>query len=510
MKKNHFFLLLFNIFTIILAPIAGSTTLIESMNDFDPLTDTQITFHLEEIRSFEKNDNQVNFKEYIDRYSDPDFYVIVIINNVSYKSQIWRNTKYVYNPNWSVTVDVPDDVETVNIKIQLWDWNIGLNQLCDISPDRSVLKDGFDAEITYSIKYGFWMGDDHNENNEDPIKTDLSGYGRLNGCDDGSIYQHERDCELLFSITQNDIDNDGIPYWSELNILHTDPLVDNRGEDDDLDLIPLEWEFKYGLQLYKNRYSDSVRYELNYDPFTYEDHMSLDPDNDGLTNYQEFLTSQWGSDPFRKDLFVELDEMQDSPDGGSIELPDSSKELLRTAYNRRNIVYHLDDGCMGGGEKIPYDELSSYDELNDMYEQYFLHDNEDNWRKGVFHYGLVVNEAEGAYGFVFRRDAYQISKVGMVKKVRDPFAGREDVVYASAYMHECGHTLGIFNSNTPGCDDQVGKYPWQVNWWKWLPYKSVMNYGYMYRIVDYSDGSRGKNDFNDWERLDLTFFQTDW
>ena len=36
-----------------------------------------------------------------------------------------------------------------------------------------------------------------------------------------------------------------------------------------------------------------------------------------------------------------------------------------------------------------------------------------------------------------------------------------------------------------------------------------MNYGYMYRLVDYSDGSRGKNDFDDWDRMDLTYFQGD-
>ena len=87
---------------------------------------------------------------------------------------------------------------------------------------------------------------------------------------------------------------------------------------------------------------------------------------------------------------------------------------------------------------------------------------------------------------------------------------KRDIVFASAYMHECGHTLGIFNGNTPGCDDQNGKYPWQKNWWKWRPYKSVMNYGYMYKIVDYSDGSRGRNDFDDWNRLDFTFFQEPW
>ena len=82
------------------------------------------------------------------------------------------------------------------------------------------------------------------------------------------------------------------------------------------------------------------------------------------------------------------------------------------------------------------------------------------------------------------------------------------MVYASAYMHECGHTLGIFHGNTPGCDDQQSLYPWQLNWWKYRAYKSVMNYGYTYQMLDYSDGSRGKNDFDDWNRIDFRFFQT--
>ena len=505
---QHKFVIALLMMILFCGPLTIQATNLETANDYDPFVDITITFHLLEIRSFDKSDNHINFNEYIDKYSDPDFFVKIFINNESYKSNIWRNTKYVYNPDWSVTVDVPDDIENVEIKIQLWDWNLGLNQLCDISPDASILPDGYDVEIMYSIKYGCWWGDDHNENNNDPIKTDVSGYGRLNGCDDGSIYQHERDCELLFMITQNDLDMDGIPYWSEINILHTDPTVDDRGKDEDQDKIPLEWEYKYGLNVWQNRHSGEMQHRIDYDPFIFDDHLSLDPDNDGLTNYEEYLTSQWGSDPFRKDLFIELDEMQDNPDGRIIELPDSSKELLRTVYNRRNIVYHLDDGCMGGGETIPFDALSSYNELHTMYERYFLHNNQNNWRKGVFHYGLVINEAEGAYGFVYRRDAYQISMIGMEKKVRDPFAGKKDVVYASAYMHECGHTLGIFNSNTPGCDNQGGKYPWQADWWKWLPYKSVMNYGYMYRMVDYSDGTRGKKDFNDWNRLDLTYFQS--
>jgi hypothetical protein len=166
-----------------------------------------------------------------------------------------------------------------------------------------------------------------------------------------------------------------------------------------------------------------------------------------------------------------------------------------------------------GGEQIPFDDSATDDEIKDTYWNYFLHQDEDNWRCGVFHYGLVIYNAERYPGFGFWGgvkpviDSYQISTLGMEKKARYHYLTR-DIVYASAYMHECGHTLGSFHGNTPGCDDQEGKYPRQLNYWRWRPYKSVMNYGYMYQMVDYSDGSRGKNAFNDWNRIDLTFFKT--
>lgn len=74
-------------------------------------------------------------------------------------------------------------------------------------------------------------------------------------------------------------------------------------------------------------------------------------------------------------------------------------------------------------------------------------------------------------------------------------------------MHETGHTLGIYRSNTPGCDNPYTYTPWHKNWFKYRNYKSCMSYRYVYRIVDYSDGSRGKNDWDDWSRIDFTLFQ---
>ena len=64
--------------------------------------------------------------------------------------------------------------------------------------------------------------------------------------------------------------------------------------DTDSDKVPDWWELQYG-----------------YDPYTWNDHGSLDPDLDGLTNDEECYTSQWGSDPFSKDIFVEIDWMLD-------------------------------------------------------------------------------------------------------------------------------------------------------------------------------------------------------
>lgn len=477
--------------------------------DLDPLVDLTITVEINEIRALDK----------IDKYNDPDFYVKIFINGEEFRSPIWRNTKYLSDINWSCSLNVPDEEEFVEILIQLWDWNLGRDTQCDIAGNDNGNPDRKDIEILYSLKSGHWWGDDliHIPHS---WSMDLSGYGRGNGCDDNSIYIDDNDCEIYFDIKQNDYDNDGITYWTEINKFNTDPTIDDTGRDDDNDGIPIEWENKWGHEFYWEYDPQTHNYQLDhhwiYHPFEWNDHRELDPDNDALNNFEEYLTSQWGSDPFRKDLFVELDQM----DSGSLlkkqsALPEGSKDLIRDSFSRQNVVFHLDDGSWegeSGSEIIPFDDVgdnTTWEEVNLIYENYFLHNDENNWRKGVFHYGLVIYNAEGACGYCFRRNAFQISTVGMEKKVRSPVCGSRDVVYASAYMHELGHSLGLvyLGGHTEGA-----YYPWQPLWWKFRPYKSVMNYGYMYGflydLVDYSDGSRGKNDFNDWQNLDLYYFQS--
>ena len=55
-----------------------------SIEDLDPLVDVTVTFELLKLRSLEKYDNHLHFREYIDRYTEPDFYLKVYINGERY------------------------------------------------------------------------------------------------------------------------------------------------------------------------------------------------------------------------------------------------------------------------------------------------------------------------------------------------------------------------------------------------------------------------------------------
>jgi hypothetical protein len=451
--------------------------------DLDPLVNLSISINIFKIRSLEHDDPQLNFKEIIDQSTDPDFYIIIYVNDQEYKSDIFWNTKYLYDTPYSITVDVSDEIEQVDICFQLWDAadeGITIDRLCDISPDPGTNDESYDAEIIYDLQTGHWTGDDELQ--------DASGYGRLNGCDDGTIYKRNRDCELWFSISQNDFDNDSIPYFMETAIYGSDPLIYDADLDFDDDGIPTWWEWKYG-----------------YDPITWENHTISDIDNDGLSTINEYRTSQWFSDPYTRDLFIELDQMCEGPTCEASRVPEGAKEMLYTAHDRQNVIYHLDDGSWedSGSDYVPFDPLTSYYELQDIYYQYFLHGDENNTRKEIFHYALVIYESDRVEGMAFGSNRFQISAKLLDLKVEEHGFDR-DVTYASALMHETGHTLRFWP--LPGHNS----YGWLLR--IFLPlYKSCMSYGWIYRMVDYSDGSRLSlgpfiGDYDDWERMDLTYF----
>jgi len=503
----------------------------EDVDDYDELLDTEITFKINEIRAFDE----------IDFFGEPDFYVKVFINDVEYTSPVWKNMNYVKNPDCQWTVDVPDDEEYVDITIQLWDKNFGKDRICDISGNHALSSEGKEINLMYSIKTGHWFGDDkvnHYPSWDD--RGDNSGYGRLSGCDDGSIYQKDLDCEIWFEITQNDYDGDGIPYWMEVNIFETDPEVDNRGEDTDEDGVPIEWEFKWGHVVSYNHRDDEWYEGFIYDPFTWEDHSSFDLDEDGIDNVEEYKAEKEGfrTEPYRQDILLEIDQMEQGPNGEGQAIAVLTKDLLYDAFARHNIVFEIDDQ----GRQIPFDINTSYYELQEIYFKYFMNENKSHWRRGAFHYAPIIYKSdyhpgfmwssmlvdgddsfnftdENSYNISIYGDCFQVATKHHDKKASYNYFGnifihktfniskQRAIVYATAMMHETGHVLGIYHSDVEGCDNTEAVKPWQPDFWVFIRYHSCMNYAWMYQFVDYSDGSNGKNDNNDWETIDLTAFQ---
>jgi hypothetical protein len=440
--------------------------------DFDPLIDVNITINFLKIRALE---------EFDDGLSDADFFIKIYINEEEYVSEIWYNNSYVYDPEFMISKNVPDDEEYVKIRIELWEWNPNGNLLCDIGNNSKGIS------IKYSIKNGSWFGDDE--------INDLSGYGRLNGCDDGSIYDIQSDCEVWFDIFQNDFDNDLLPYWLEINKYNTDPLLDNTGEDFDNDYLPIEYEHKWG-----------------FNPIIFEEHKNYDIDMDSLTNYEEFLTKEYLTDPYRKDVLLEYDFMETGPTGENNIVPDYADDLLKNPFHRRNINIHIDRN-----EMIPYSEDIGIQEVFDIYNEYFLHNNNDSWRRSIFHYGLFVSkcfppgygfsgDVSPYWGYIEGTNGFVISCRQMERSsIRD--SNTLAYTFGSAIMHEMGHNFGLRGGNPPGCDDRGCIYPWRLPFWLYWNYKSCMNYRYTYKIFDYSDGSHGVRDFDDWGAIDLSYFE---
>ena len=101
-------------------------------------------------------------------------------------------------------------------------------------------------------------------------------------------------------------------------------------------------------------------------------------------------------------------------------------------------------------------------------------------------------------------DSFQIS-VGKLRSVFSQYS-REWLIITTI-LHELGHTLGLTVDDHRGIDNNVAAVTFTKQWWKFRNYKSSLNYRYVYEILDFSDGSNGRGDFNDWASLDFGLFK---
>jgi hypothetical protein len=344
--------------------------------------------------------------------------------------------------------------------------------------------------VTYDYKTGRWYGDDS--------FRDYDGYGHWVG----------ETFELWFNIYQIDTDLDFIPYWTEVNILGTDPQRDDSDKDPDEDGIPTAWEWRWG-----------------YDPNKWDDHEKLDPDIDGIENIEEYQLEKWLADPYSQDIYIEVDYMGR---GGILDPPhilwEESQQAIIEKYAEHNIKMYFDMGWPdtprnGGGEVLPHYNQISQD--SGMILQFYKHNFPDE-RKGSFRY--VVMGHDGPFNHPAKsnvydviHNAYNLKPLTLIKNLGAygilPTGRGNRIKVASTLMHELGHSVGISPWTFEGCDNisyAYGRAARKQYDETWGNYWSVMNYYHMYKtsLLDYSDGSNGAPyDQNDWMMLFVPSYQ---
>jgi len=262
--------------------------------------------------------------------------------------------------------------------------------------------------------------------------------------------------------------------------------------DTDLDKIPDWWEEKWG-----------------YNPLIWDDHENLDPDGDSLNNIQECYTDNWGSNPFYKDIFLEIDWMESyNPDISN----KPSVVLINNTINsfkNNNISLHVDLGLLGGGEELNNicTPFLSFPNLVNIYFNDFLENDLQNPRKGIFHYGIICNQCPDLnfpfYGWD-HFDSFAISAQWL--KDENPLINRSELI-VGAIIHHLGHTLKLHADIFNGIDNIETINPFSSQWWTYKNYISCMNYRYKYKIFTFSNGKYGEGDFNDWINIDFDFFK---
>ncbi|MDD5778053.1 MAG: hypothetical protein PHU95_01205 [Candidatus Thermoplasmatota archaeon] len=424
----------------------------------------------------------------------PQFYLQIFIDGeyALWWEEVYEGTDIYFEwPMAAAELAFDEEDSIIPIQIQVWQKRPGLDRACDVSGAASPLLAGKTVTVFYDMRRGEWTGDDY--------LGDANGYGHTSGFEDGD--EDENDCELWFDIYQME---EGDSWWGEFDRLtswekeHVYGLNASRNYcnvDFNGDGIPIDWEDKYG-----------------FDPFAENSQADEDPDEDGLTNYEEYRTSQWLSDPFAQDIFIEVDGMQPRhPWGDPYIFPKQSQQIMLNPFARRNITVHIDDGTMGGGgDLIPFDEGMDGNELIAARLKYFLNGDENYWRRGVFHYSVICHQMEWsgrpAGGRMCYVDMHTIG--GQYVRNWAPLFYMQGsdyyTAFASVFMHELGHTLGL--GSFEGIDNEKSRFPWNKEYWQWGPYESCMNYRYVYKLVDYSDGDDEDYDQNDWEVIDLTRF----
>ena len=469
-------------------PIINESEIFQIDDRISPLTPPAVGFEIHRIRKH--GIEEVMRKRGSAWKKQPSFSFNLTINDISSENPSFTGWDTGYR-GWEQFAAIDEDQGLINIELTIFDIEQKLFRTTNIEAEK--------IELQFNSKEGRWTGDDYVD--------DRDGYGHFNG----------ENYEVWFDISLKDYDGDGIPYWTEVNILKTDPMKDDSKIDSDEDGIPNTWEWKWG---YPTNVSNN--------------HSYLDPDFDGLDNIEEYKMEKWLASPFQPEIYIEVDFMQGKIFGPDYVFWEESQQLLIEKFSLRryerarntsnSISVHIDDGRMGGGGEY-FDNIDVYiDQASGIISEYYKYHFDDD-RKGIFRYLVMVFDAGWAHPQDYK-GWYDVMAVGaspnfLLKLFRgfniEPRMRR--IVQSIQVMHETGHTCNLIDY----CEGIDNASKEAIDYWR--NYQSCMNYHWMYRpaphlrilwgkdyglLLDYSDGRRnetGHPDCDDWKQLDISYFQ---
>lgn len=257
---------------------------------------------------------------------------------------------------------------------------------------------------------------------------------------------------------------------------------------------------------------------------------SKDTDGDGIDDFKESVwfedrddifcgTSQCAyPNPTEKDVYVEIDWMKDflnrvyKPSGTQL-------DLVIDMFEAKGINFHADVGQFGGGNELPaFTETLAYTPTTSYVDYYdyrnggdgisanFSDDRNSIWRYMIYGYNYLEDTTSTGWAKVMGSDLFVSG--GLIEDMSGLVS--MDRAVANTMAHEIGHALclsdeQVFAEQPLECvyeaiDNGDNNSPY----YNLANYQSVMNYRYQLTdqddigVVDYSDGSHGTGDHNDW------------
>lgn len=262
-----------------------------------------------------------------------------------------------------------------------------------------------------------------------------------------------------------------------------------------------------------------------------------DTDSDGISDLKESIWFEDRDDvfcdktttpytcsypnPIEKDLYVEIDWMKDS--SNRTYKPSSTQlDIVEDMYSAKGVNLHVDIGDFGGGEELVVASATLKQEFTPGQIDFWDYKSGGDMvtgitskfsgdRYGIWRYMITGNawpEEMGSTGWAEAMGDDLFISIGVLEDASG--LANEDRAIAGTIAHELGHNLclspdRVYVEQSTDCVyagiDNNDIYDSAFNL---LNYESVMNYRYQLTnvddlgIVDYSDGSHGTGDHDDW------------